>query len=116
MRPGPPVASGQLQELGSHPCVNDQGWETAKGIFMGHVPPIGGGTVSAPTVAANQAKPGPLQRYQTIPRDRRVPGEERPVRPVDRRLLPAVRRSERAGLSGVRHGDPIRRLEALEGG
>ena len=35
-------------------------------------------------------------------------GEERRVRPVDHRLLRALRRPERAGLPGVRRGDPIR--------
>ena len=35
-------------------------------------------------------------------RDRGVPGQERPVRPIDRGLLRALRRPERAGLRGVR--------------
>ena len=35
-------------------------------------------------------------------------GAERRVRPSDHRLLPALRRPERAGLPGVRHSDPIR--------
>jgi hypothetical protein len=38
----------------------------------------------------------------------RVPGHKRCVRHSDHRLLPAVRGSERAGLSAVRDGDPIR--------
>ena len=53
--------------------------------------------------------PGPGPRPLRRPgRDRRLPGQGRPVRPVDQRLLPALRRPERAGLPGVRHGDPIR--------
>ena len=38
----------------------------------------------------------------------RVPGHKRCVRHIDHRLLPAVRGSERAGLSAVRDSDPIR--------
>ena len=38
--------------------------------------------------------PCPLRRPH---RDCRVPGSQRPVRPVDHRLLPALRRAERAG-------------------
>ena len=43
-------------------------------------------------------------------RDRRVPRQERRVRPVDHRLLRAVRGSERAGLRGVRRGGPLRQI------
>jgi uncharacterized protein (DUF2252 family) len=41
-------------------------------------------------------------------RDRRLPGRRRPVRPVDHRLLHALRRPERARLPGVCEGDPLR--------
>ena len=51
------------------------------------------------------AGPRPLRRPG---RHRRVPGRRRRVRPVDHRLLPALRRPERAGLRGVRAGGPVR--------
>ena len=41
-------------------------------------------------------------------RDRRVPRQEGPVRPVDHRLLRTLRRPERARLRGVHRGDPDR--------
>ena len=41
-------------------------------------------------------------------RHRRVPRRRRRVRPIDHRLLRALRRSERAGLPGLREGRPIR--------
>ena len=41
-------------------------------------------------------------------RARRVHGQEGSVRPVDHRLLRTLRRPERAGLPGVRRGDPLR--------
>ena len=49
--------------------------------------------------------PRPLRRRR---RPGRVPGQERQVRPVDHRLLPTLRRAERAGLSGLRAGHPVR--------
>ena len=53
--------------------------------------------------------PGPGPRPLRRPgRDRRLPGRGRPVRPVDRRLLQTLRGAERAGLPGVRRGDPFR--------
>jgi len=53
--------------------------------------------------------PGPSARPIRRPRrDRRLPGQQRPVRPVDHRLLPALRGAERAGSSGVHQGDPLR--------
>jgi hypothetical protein len=44
-----------------------------------------------------------------------VPGHERCVRHGDHRLLPAVLGSERAGLSAVRDGDPIRSAGSTRG-
>ena len=41
-------------------------------------------------------------------RARRVPRHQRQVRPVDRRLLPTLRRPERAGLPSVLRRDPLR--------
>ena len=52
-----------------------------------------------------RSRPRPVRRPG---RDRRVPRHEGPVRPVDHRLLRALRRPERAGLRGVLRRDPIR--------
>ena len=57
-------------------------------------------------------RPRPLRRPD---RDRRVPRQERRVRPVDHRLLRALRRPERAGLPGLHRRDRSGRLQAIEG-
>ncbi len=51
------------------------------------------------------AGPRPIGRPD---RHRRVPRQEGPLRPVDHRLLRAVRGSKRSGLPGVHRGDPVR--------
>ena len=53
------------------------------------------------------ARPGtrPIGRPD---RDRGLPRQERRVRPVDHRLLRALRRPERAGLPGLRRRGPVR--------
>ena len=50
-------------------------------------------------------RPRPFGRPR---RHGRLPGRQRRVRQVDHRLLTALRRSERAGLRGVRQGGPVR--------
>ena len=64
---------------------------------------------------------GPRSRTLRRPdRARRVPRQEGPVRRIDHRLLPALRRSERARLRGVRRRDPLwssaRRRRCLSSG
>ena len=49
--------------------------------------------------------PRPLRRPH---RPGRLPRQERPLRPVDHRLLRTLRRTERARLSSVRAGHPVR--------
>ena len=58
------------------------------------------------------AGPRPVRRPD---RDRRLPGQGRPVRPVDHRLLRALRRPERAGLQAFVEAIRSGRLQALEG-
>ena len=48
-------------------------------------------------------------------RDRRVPRQERRVRPVGHRLLRALRGSERPGLRGLHRGDPLRTADGDRG-
>jgi uncharacterized protein (DUF2252 family) len=63
------------------------------GLLCGHV------RLDAGTRARQIRGPG---------RDRRVPGQQRRLRPVGHRLLAALRRPERARLRGLHQGDPIR--------
>ena len=60
---------------------------------------------STPAWVDARSRSRPLGRSD---RDRRVPRQERRVRPIDHRLLRALRRPEREGLRGLRRGDPIR--------
>src|SRR6266516_782469 len=50
-------------------------------------------------------RPRPVRRPG---RHRRIPGRQRRIRQIHHRLLPALRRPERAGLPGVRQRGPIR--------
>jgi uncharacterized protein (DUF2252 family) len=46
---------------------------------------------------------------------RRLPGRQRRVRPIDHRLLRALRRPERAGLPGIRERGPVRTARSSRG-